>query len=408
MLLLMLLPLLLQCQSGSRKGQTITLKLENTFQQQSGPDSWVHRARLDLAFAKDGKPRVARFIEIQPSLSHALWSATIAQNKLQLNNSLPEGTLKLAISSKADDISSGMYTLTLDKPTLAGNTLKGNFKTAFKGDTIARHRFTGSANTGPAYKSGHAIYTLELHKAVGEGKLLRVVFPCRHQTFETGFGFTPRYNHAFHDVRPKQLKTKHNGLKGKIDVTINPDAWHPEDLQPVDCSFAIDALRYHNLLTGTYKGNFGDKAVEGTVTGKLDTLKSVKPPVRVQIKLMDALKGGEAWQNRLFLKTGFNKGTPVDYSVFNNKSEAHWSGKLQRIRIDVDNNSFNGFVTARIHSEGPVEPGQYTFVLEGKLIGHIVAGTYTARHNTLPISGNRFFGKVFEMDRKTGDLTRYK
>ncbi len=108
-------------------------------------------------------------------------------------------------------------------------------------------------------------------------RALSVTFRRFGESFFPGTGRSPRYNLAMHDVDPRGLKLQDSKLTGRIEVTINPDAWVPSDGLPRKISLLVDAAVADLQVNGTVaiSGDYGEYS--GTLTGKVEPVTPPQP-----------------------------------------------------------------------------------------------------------------------------------
>jgi hypothetical protein len=124
---LALFGLLAASATGPRAAQNdsvlrLDLDLPSLFGDTNPKTAWNQRARLCLTF--DGNRLLtARIAHVQPSLTHAIWSATVGNTDLSMDDRTVTGSMEIVVASSKYP---GDYTIALDG-TRDGDTVAGRF-----------------------------------------------------------------------------------------------------------------------------------------------------------------------------------------------------------------------------------------------------------------------------------------
>jgi len=254
---------------------------------------------------------------------------------------------------------------------------------------------SGAAQKAPAVKldPSNGIWSLVLDRAI-KGKPLTILLRSKDGKWKEAICTAFTYNQSIHDIDVSRLKLAGSRVKGAVKVTIKPDAWVPKDKKPISCRLRVEAAAKDGAVTGTHKGKCGEAEVSGAVSGKLEAPKGEMKSGSVQLRLENALTGGRAHLLRAQVSFGLANGKPRDgrISCFD---PWHWRGRVEALKVKLAADALSGEIKATVRSRpGAVSTGTYTFTLDGKVIGSVVAGTFKARLGDRQLEGGIFTGTL--------------
>jgi hypothetical protein len=289
-------------------------------------------------------------------------------------------------STKGDD-----YVFAFDGQTI-GDRVAGAFQKTFNGKAVQGGRFRGTMGVATGdVEPGEALYYLELHGAVPEGKQLMLFLPVQGGAFGDGAGFAGTFNHTYHDVDASGLVRRDDALAGGLKVTINPDPYVPPDHRPVACAYSLKATVRDGCVTGTFTGTFGGKEVAGAVLGRVRARPPVPEPVRINVKLDNGVCDGPPWHRRCYI--GFTAvGGRADSGGFSN-NKGGFQGRFKSASVRFEGAAFKATIEAVVETSGSVKKGDYTFLLAGKVVGGELVGKVDTILNGRPAKqGTDFMG----------------
>ncbi len=138
---------------------------------------------------------------------------------------------------------------------------------AVLGGMVARAAM--GAGQPPLPDPANAAYRIELANALPGQKTLTIYAVYEGGVGKRAFGLARQHNAVSHKVDLAGVKLDGRSLKGDLKVVVMPDHWVPRDGKPVNATYRIDVTVRDAELAGTFKGRFGDLAVEGAVTGTI-------------------------------------------------------------------------------------------------------------------------------------------
>ena len=257
-------------------------------------------------------------------------------------------------------------------------------------------------------------YVLVLEGAVEGDRPLRLYLDAGGPAV-AAFAAAPAFNKAPHDVDASALKVESGQIVGQVRVTINPDAYVPKDGKPVACVYRLQAATKDGSVAGTYAGAFGALARSGTVGGTVLAPADPSQPVRVRLRLPQALR-------RLAPREGVGRGPNVDYALdvafaFTLAGGEARDARFETVvpdyrrysaivdRVDVTRRGSALEAAAAVTVDYGDDPGprfgpdakrveQYVYTFRGLAIGDAAAGTFDARVGALRDRGLRFTGTL--------------
>jgi hypothetical protein len=332
------------------------------------------------------------------SPTYAVWTGRVVGADVRFTGEALTGTIRAAVTSGGrDDAPAGLYSYAVDARVIAG-VVAGQFAAALDGRPLGRSTLLGTAAPLAGLKADDAHYVLSLHGALGGGKMLRIHLDCRGGAFPHGFGFSPTFNRERHDVDASALRVRDGMLTGAVKVTINPDPWVPPDHEGVSCTYAIRAAVEEAAVTGTFEGAFGDDKVRGAVDGDLRARRARPAAAAVWLKFEDGLVGGNGWQNRAFVNFTLRGGKAADGRIHTNKptrANPCWRGRFDGADVRFDGEKLSGAIHVTILS-GKVTTGAYAFLVEGRLIGGVLGGSFRTRLGERIVKKGTLVGSVAE------------
>ena len=261
-------------------------------------------------------------------------------------------------------------------------------------------------------------YVLTLDKALPGGRPMTLYLGEQDGVFNSGFGLTPRYNRASHDVDPMGLKRKGDRISGTVIITVRADMWVPGHGCPVQCRYTVDATVQDAKVTGAFSGIYGEAVlpgeahpkppevkkveVSGSVAGTVMAMQSHRSPLRAELNMEDVFvmrKLGEgmghgADNTRGTLRFSLYKGKG-DWGVFDNGATPTywgWAGFVDDMEMILGpDRSLTGHSTINLHF-GRGREGLWTYRFKGYALGGTAAGQYTVEKNGKAMRTRSFFG----------------
>ena len=333
------------------------------------------RRRATAAFSFDGKDVYGAQVYPRGSIVDVSYAARVSKAGLQRRGSAVGGEMTVEITQQNGN------TLTLPwrfQGAMIGDTMAGTVltPTAEKGKGVEGSFIARLSPVGPV-KPDHAIIRVVLHDTLAPGKFLVLHLLTADGKIVNGYGATPNFNNATHDLDTSDLTLTADALKGSLGVVIQPDSWIPKDRKPIACRLEIDATIRGQEITGRYSGRAGGAEVAKSLDG--DVLERPELPTagQVTLKLEDGLTGGEAWQNRAFLSFEVADGKVVaGGKVSNNHTDLKGTVDGGTFVIDPKTGSFEATVKATVADSGNVTGGVYEFKARGAFVGLMAAGSY--------------------------------
>lgn len=251
---------------------------------------------------------------------------------------------------------------------------------------------SGNVELNPVLNIDNSVLALSLQDALPD-KFLNVFIVVKNGNPLYGFATTPNFNNATHDIVVDDLRLKSKKIHGQLKVKIIPDSWTPEDGKPIDCCYDLDIKVQNSTCVGNFAGYFGTRKVQGTTEGELQRLVtySTEDIDKLTIKLEDALTGGEAWENRVFLRFNDLRQGKKNGTVTNNHTSLSGNAILEE--MELKNGKFRATCMA-FAENGNVSSGNYHFNLEGFAVNQTVVGNFTTTFNNQKIK-NGFFWLTF-------------
>lgn len=378
--------------SGKWSGQGLPdparfeLTLERPFDEENG--FWQNRAYVN--FTTVGGEVTAARIHAPNNTTYADWTCRVREADFRAADGKIHAAFETNVVTGKRWGGPARWTFAIDGRAAAGD-FTGTFVTRRKGEVRARGKCTGSVAPASIPGPKDAYYPLELHAAVPGGRAMWVHLECRDGSFGEGLAFTPRFNHAVHDVDARGLKLHGSKLTGPIEVTVHADPYMPKDGKSIPCAYEIDAQIDRGGLSGTFEGTFGGDKVPGDAAASLQPLPDFGRDVRLWMKFEEGVTGGPAWFNRTYLGVTLDDGRAVKGSFSNNKGG--WEGRFDRADLSFDGRNLAGTVTCTVTS-GKVRTGAYTFTLDGRAVGTLLKGTFESKLDGEVVQAGRFMGRI--------------
>ena len=353
----------------------------------SGKGRWGQRGYPSLVF-KGGRV-VHGLIRGHGGNPINYFEAAVKAMDLEWHGGAVAGTL--GVASKGDE-----YVYTFDGR-VVGDRVGGTFEKVFNGRAVRGGRFMGTLAPMPEVAPGDGLYYVELHGAVPEGKQLMLYVPCVGGAFGAGAGFAGTFNHTFHDVDGSGLSLTGRKIAGDVGVTIRADPYVPKDGKSVPCRYTVSAEVADGCVTGTFEGEFGGRAVSGTVVGRVRPRPEAPEPARYNLKLDNGVCDGPPWHRRCYIGFVAAGGEADSGGISNNKGG--FQGTFKRASVALDGTAFRATIEATVDSAGQVKTGDYVFTLSGRLVGSELVGTVdTALNGQTVKRGTDFMGSVGPAD----------
>ncbi len=239
----------------------------------------------------------------------------------------------------------------------------------------------------------------------------------REGNFLYGLGSAPNWNQTTYpsDVSALHYDPSSGRLSGMIRVKLNPDPWIPEDHQPingtVDVMATLDQANPTNTtaLQGTYRGTFGKEAVEGRVSGYVDTQTLVDlAQCQLVLSLNHLLSGGrEPYHNRLAARFEVAEGQAVgaEFGMMGLNSRPYDFRTFEKFHLTTTRDGFAGEFTIPYEVLGAVgdASAEYTVSIEGKRINNLGGGEFTvkvAHAGKASIHHGNFKGSILPATRR--------
>jgi hypothetical protein len=230
-----------------------------------------------------------------------------------------------------------------------------------------------------ALDSANAVWQVVLEKVLPQGKAAQLWLSTAGGQWKQAICLTPDYNHGLHELDVSALRLAGEKLSGTVKFTINPDGWIPPDRKPLVCAFRVEAEARNAAVAGSYEGRAGEAESRGNISGKLSPATEAMKTGRLNLRLENALTGGQRHvctaHLLLPLVDGKVRGGQIGWKGFN---PYFWSGNLDSASLQLTEDSLTGELQATVTSQrGAVTPGTYRFTLKGKVVDKVVVGTFT-------------------------------
>ncbi len=347
------------------------------------------RARVTFA-TRDGLAHGGK-LDPPGSITDVSYAARVERTDVTLAEGVLAGTITAAVRRLGGE-GPVTFVWTLDGR-VAGGTAAGSFTTTRGGKEIEGGRFLGTARAGAVPQPGDSLCYLTLHDAVEDGKFLRLYLSARDGAFTHGFGATPNFNNATHEVDVSGLVLAGAQITGKLRVVVSPDPWVPRDHKPFALSYAIRARITDAEVTGTYTGTARGKEVRGALDGGFEAKAEAAVPERIVLKLENALTGGRSWHNRAFFTIEIEDGKIAGGKVWNNHTDL--KGAVDGGSLSLEGETLSGTFEATVGPSGKVSPGRYTFTVDGRWVGDVCAGSFVTRlEGRGEVKRGRFWGSA--------------
>jgi hypothetical protein len=371
---------------GRNGYEAVELRLENgagagTF----GPKSWGDRVQVRL-IVKDGAVVLPLIYGWGGRAQINYFESAIAEHGLTIDGRRLAGPITVRTTDRPRT-----FAFDFDGKVI-GRQIGGTFAKRVDGKEAPGGPFIGSVQPMPAQPLDEAIYYLELHQAVADGKQLLAFVPRSQGRFGEGVAYSGTWNHTYHDADGAALTLDGATLAGTLKVTMNPDPYVPPDKKPIPADYAIAAKVIDGrIVRGTFTGTFKDRSVSGPVYGELAAKPPVPEPVSVHLKLDDGVNGGAPWHRRLYASFVAVQGKAEQGGWSNNKGG--WRGAFKRAEVRFEGSRFTATLEGTVDSSQGALTGGYRFLLVGKVVGSELLGKVdTYREGRLTKSGTAFMG----------------
>jgi len=352
-----------------------------------GVKKWQTEVLLTLTFDPHGKA-VGCISRVTGSPTYAVWTGYVEDLKVTLHGGELAGTLTLdAKTGRGETVRLPIAI----KAVVLGDRAGGSYLVADESATTGRA--VGEVlPTPPA--DGPTPMQVELYDALPSGDMLRLYLAAGADGgFASGFGFSPTYNRAVHQVDTAGLQREGDRVKGSIAVTVRPDPYVPKDGKPQTHTITIDAKVNHGAVTGTFGR---DESTAGRLVGRALPPAPDQPIAGVWVKFEQGIIGGNPWFNRSFASVKYEDGKVAGGSFSYNKNG--WKGEFNDADLAMKGGRLTGTIDGTVTS-GKTRTGKYTFKLDAHVIGDMIAGSADVLYEGTKVKTTDVLGSVnFESD----------
>ena len=204
----------------------------------------------------------------------------------------------------------------------------------------------------------------------------------------------PKYNTGRHIAVGEGLSVDAGVLKGRLIVTIFPDAWVPADRKTTTGEYVLDAAAKNGVVTGTYTGTFAGHPVAGTISGTVTARRPVED-MKLSCIIENGIDNVPSHIARVLFSCRMVKGTIEDARAAC-YDPLYWRARIRRPTLTITHESFTATVPASVISGRYDDAeGDYVFTIEGQIVGDIVFGTVTRTQDGQALRARAYFvGKV--------------
>ena len=207
-----------------------------------------------------------------------------------------------------------------------------------------------------------------------------------------GLAYSPRFNHAVHEVDAAGLKLRDGRLLGELKVTVEPDPYKPKDGKPIPCTYTIDAAVQDGGLAGTFRGKWGADAVAGAVAGLYQAPPQIGDTYNLSLKMEVGVTGkGAPWHKRTYISVQVKDGKATGGKVSNNKGG--FQATFDKADLRLREGKISGTIVATVTS-GQVDTGTYTFTIDGSLVGDQIIGQFQSALGGRVVKSGPFMGGI--------------
>jgi hypothetical protein len=365
----------------------IEMNMENAIQTAKSKKGGARRLKVTMAM--HGGEWFGGRADPPGSITDVGFGAIVQKTDMKLDDGKLTGTVRVLVKQQGGGSLTFDYAL---DAAVIGPSVAGSFKTTIDGKEGETGRFMGKV-TSELPNVGECLHTLVLHDALKEGGFVKLYLAARDGKYTGGFGATPNFNNATHEIDATGLSIEAGAVRGTVKVTVHPDPWIPQDHKPIPCEFTIDARIRDAEVMGGYEGTAGDKTVKGPMDGGLDARPEAGAVARMTLKLENGLAGGNPFANRAFLGCEVKDGKIVGGKVGNNHTSL--SGTVDSGDVKIEGDALSVTATATIPEGGGVWAGKYSFTVKGIVVGRIAAGSFeTVLEGKGKVKTGRFWGTI--------------
>jgi len=323
------------------------------------------RLVIELA-TRDGKAFAARAVPTGSMTDVAFATRATRCTVTSVDGKLA-GEIEVALTQQSGDLKPILYVYTLDGR-IVGDMATGRIATKCDGkDAGETGTFVASVRQGSAPAPGNALYKLTIHEALGAGKFVDLYLSTKDGKFTHGFGTSPNFNNATHEVDVTKLKLEGHKITGDVPVTVLPDPWIPKDHKPIACLFSVAAILEDGEVTGTA----GQFALEGRIDAKPTNTALAGGAVKLEAGLM----GDAGYRSRAFVAFTAKDGKVTGGKVGNNHTKL--AGTVDGGEIKIENEHLVGNIRATVTVGDGSTEGKYEFEINSLLVGTAGAGAFT-------------------------------
>ena len=350
----------------------VDLRLANALQMGNAKE-WQRLAHVSLIFT-DGVLQSGRVGPFSGGLiggwSTVAWTGRFDGGDLRFEDDKLTGTIRTFVTSNA--VGRGEHDFTIDVDLKEGKA-SGTFTAAHRGMHTAGIIRGGFRQIAPVPANAEdGLVVMVLDDALPRGEPLKVYLDRKDGRCRAAFAFATSFSRRPFEIDASGLMVVDGELSGTVTVVRTVSR---TKIAPVLGSYQVRAKIVGDQIRGSHVGGFGDAKVAGDLWG--DVLPRPDLPqgaVKVAMKLEDGLLGGQDWQNRAFFDFTMDMGKATMGKLFNNKGV--YRGQFDRAELQVMEGRIRGQLVATV-LDGGVTAGQYTFDLDGPMVGHDFMGIFT-------------------------------
>jgi len=350
----------------------VDLRLANALQMGNAKE-WQRLAHVALIF-KDGVLQSGRVGPFSGGLiggwSTVAWTGRFDGGDLRMAGDKLTGTIRTFVTSNA--VGRGEHVLTIDVDLKDGKA-SGTFTAVHRGMQTAGGINGGYRQIVPVPATAEdGLVVIALDDALPGGEALKVYLDRKEGRCRAAFAFATAFSRRPFEIDAAELTVVDGELSGTVNVirTVSRTT-----IPPILGRYQVRAKIVGDQIRGTHAGSFGAAKAAGDVWG--DVLPRPDLPqgaVKVAMKLEDGLFGGQDWQNRAFFDFTMNMGKSDMGKLSNNKGV--YRGQFDRAELQLTEGRIRGQLVGTV-LDGGVTAGQYTFDIEGPMVGHDFMGVFT-------------------------------
>jgi hypothetical protein len=360
-----------------------------------GPN-WKYALDMNLICRMDqGRAVRPRFETIVPD--YRRYSAIVEQVDLTIRGNEFRGVFRARVdyggqgASKhfREPVELHAYTL---RGTVIGDVVGGTYDVKVGDDhTGTNLRFAGSLDFSLPPAPTQSLAFIRLHDAMKEGPVL-LHLSLADDGLINGLAYASGYNHQPHTVDASGLTLSDNTLRGKVTVSIVPDAYKPPERFTL--AYELDVRIEDDAITGSFTGNDRGSAVKGAVTGDLRAKRVTERPITINTisgcelqlgySLHAAGRATGEWAgvpiNHANVRFALEDGKVTEVQVFNPVNPRTFSADVAEATLKVNGDQLTGTVSFDLRSD-VVREGRYVFTFEAIIDGDRLIGFWRGTHD---------------------------